>query len=318
MLLKRDPANPAPAEEAFQTAIAVAKQQGTRSFELRAALRSPSSTNRPARPADAHAVLAPALEGFSPSPLSRAGEGSGLRASGTVVSSGRTLIPGAFSRREKGALTPKCPRSPRRRSCWRSLRRRMRSRRTRRDVNSGAIARRLWQRPDRRARARRAGNDRSFRQGPRASWRDKDAPERLAADYGLYVGSPIRDELSSMRAHAAAFLADVEARPDLARSRRRASRPGHHPLVRRRISSKRGSISNVRSPCSNPAATTTCPSGSDRTPAPRRWSTLALAPGLLAKSRGAISLVERMRERTAVLRTPTRSHSPQRTRHSSP
>ena len=38
ILLKRDPANPAPAEEAFQTAIAVAKQQGTRSFELRAAL----------------------------------------------------------------------------------------------------------------------------------------------------------------------------------------------------------------------------------------------------------------------------------------
>ena len=38
MLLTRDPANPAPAEEAFQTAIAVAKRQGTRSFELRAAL----------------------------------------------------------------------------------------------------------------------------------------------------------------------------------------------------------------------------------------------------------------------------------------
>jgi predicted ATPase len=38
ILLKRDPPNPAPAEEAFLTAIAVAKQQGTRSFELRAAL----------------------------------------------------------------------------------------------------------------------------------------------------------------------------------------------------------------------------------------------------------------------------------------
>ena len=38
ILLKRDPANSAPAEEAFLTAIAVAKQQGTRSFELRAAL----------------------------------------------------------------------------------------------------------------------------------------------------------------------------------------------------------------------------------------------------------------------------------------
>ena len=38
VLLNRDPANPAPSEEAFLTAIAVAKQQGTRSFELRAAL----------------------------------------------------------------------------------------------------------------------------------------------------------------------------------------------------------------------------------------------------------------------------------------
>ena len=38
ILLMRDPANPAPAEEAFLTAIAVAKQQATRSFELHAAL----------------------------------------------------------------------------------------------------------------------------------------------------------------------------------------------------------------------------------------------------------------------------------------
>ena len=43
---------------------------------------------------------------------------------------------------------------------------------------------------------------------------DKDAPERLAADYGLWVGSYMRGELPSMRAHAAAFLSDVEARPD--------------------------------------------------------------------------------------------------------
>jgi class 3 adenylate cyclase/tetratricopeptide (TPR) repeat protein len=43
---------------------------------------------------------------------------------------------------------------------------------------------------------------------------DKDAPERLSADYGLWAGSYSRGELSSMRAHAAAFLADVEARPD--------------------------------------------------------------------------------------------------------
>ena len=68
MLLKRDPANPAPAEEAFLTAIAVAKQQGTRSFELRAAVSLAKLYQSTARPAEAHAVLAPALEGFSPTP----------------------------------------------------------------------------------------------------------------------------------------------------------------------------------------------------------------------------------------------------------
>ena len=68
ILLKRDPANPAPAEQAFLTAIAVAKQQVTRSFELRAALALAKLYQSTARPADAHAVLAPALEGFSPTP----------------------------------------------------------------------------------------------------------------------------------------------------------------------------------------------------------------------------------------------------------
>jgi len=67
-LLKQNPTNSAPAEEAFLTAIAVAKQQGTRSFELRAALSLAKLRQSTGRPADAHAVLAPALEGFSPTP----------------------------------------------------------------------------------------------------------------------------------------------------------------------------------------------------------------------------------------------------------
>jgi predicted ATPase len=67
-LLKRDPANPAPAEDALLTAIAVAKQQGTRSFELRAALALAKLYQSTGRPAEAHVVLAPALEGFAPTP----------------------------------------------------------------------------------------------------------------------------------------------------------------------------------------------------------------------------------------------------------
>ena len=66
ILLKRDPADPAPAEEAFLTAIAVARRQDTRSFELRAALSLAKLYQSTGRPAEAHAVLAPALEGFAP------------------------------------------------------------------------------------------------------------------------------------------------------------------------------------------------------------------------------------------------------------
>jgi class 3 adenylate cyclase/tetratricopeptide (TPR) repeat protein len=67
-LLKQNPANPAPAEEAFLTAIAVAKQQGTRSFELRAATSLAKLYQSTDRPLEAHDVLAPALEGFAPTP----------------------------------------------------------------------------------------------------------------------------------------------------------------------------------------------------------------------------------------------------------
>src|ERR1700735_5527784 len=57
ILLSCEPANPAPAEDAFVTAIAVAKRQGARSFELRAALVLAKLYQSIARPADAHAVL---------------------------------------------------------------------------------------------------------------------------------------------------------------------------------------------------------------------------------------------------------------------
>jgi predicted ATPase len=64
ILLECDPANPAPAEAAFQAAIAVAKRQGARSFELRAALSLAKLYHSTARLTEAHAVLAPALEGL--------------------------------------------------------------------------------------------------------------------------------------------------------------------------------------------------------------------------------------------------------------
>jgi predicted ATPase len=68
ILRKCDPANTVPAEQAFLTAIAIAQQQKARSFELRAALSLAKLYHSTDRPADAHAVLAPALKGFSPTP----------------------------------------------------------------------------------------------------------------------------------------------------------------------------------------------------------------------------------------------------------
>jgi hypothetical protein len=68
ILLKRDPANPAPAEDAYRTAIAVAKEQSARSYELLASLALAKLYQSTARPADARAILAPALEGFAPTP----------------------------------------------------------------------------------------------------------------------------------------------------------------------------------------------------------------------------------------------------------
>jgi predicted ATPase len=68
ILLKRDPANTAPAEDAFLTAIAIAQQQKARSLELRAALDLARLYSSTSRPVEAHALLASALKGFSPTP----------------------------------------------------------------------------------------------------------------------------------------------------------------------------------------------------------------------------------------------------------
>jgi predicted ATPase len=68
MLLKRDPTNPAPVEAAFGRAIEIAGGQGTRSFGLRAALALAKHYQSIGRPVEAHAVLSPALEGFTPTP----------------------------------------------------------------------------------------------------------------------------------------------------------------------------------------------------------------------------------------------------------
>jgi class 3 adenylate cyclase/predicted ATPase len=65
ILLKRDPANPAPAVDAYRAAVAIAKQQGARSYELLASFSLAKLYLSTGRPAEADAALAPALEGFA-------------------------------------------------------------------------------------------------------------------------------------------------------------------------------------------------------------------------------------------------------------
>ena len=68
ILFRRDPANSAQAEDAFKTSLAVAKQQGARTFDLLASLALAKLYQSTDRLAEARAVLEAALEGFSPTP----------------------------------------------------------------------------------------------------------------------------------------------------------------------------------------------------------------------------------------------------------
>ena len=68
VLSNRDALNVDAAEREFRSAVAIARRQGARSFGLRGALSLAKLFQSANRPTDARAVLAPALEGFSPTP----------------------------------------------------------------------------------------------------------------------------------------------------------------------------------------------------------------------------------------------------------
>ena len=109
ILLKLDPANPAPAEDAFLTAIAVAKRQATRSFELRAALSLAKHYQSTGRPAAAHAVLAPALEGFPAISLLPSGRRAGDEGPPGPSDGAKTLTPDPSPERERGTVAAEMP-----------------------------------------------------------------------------------------------------------------------------------------------------------------------------------------------------------------
>ena len=178
ILLKQNPADPAPAEEAFLTALAITKHQGARSFSLRAALALAKLYQSTGRPAEAHGVLAPALEGFPPTPEM------------PQIDQAQALLAALSQSDEVKAEAAR------------------RQRLTHLQVAYGNA---LLQ-----ARGYGASEmTEAFARARESASGDKDAPGRLAADYGLWVGSYVRGELPSMQAHAAAFLSDVGARPKL-------------------------------------------------------------------------------------------------------
>ncbi len=109
MLLKRDPANPGPAEEAFLNAIAVAKRQATRGFGLRASLSLARLYQSTGRPTDAHAVLAPALEGFPARSLLPSGRRAGDEGYRPADEAAVALTPDPSPERERGTAAAEMP-----------------------------------------------------------------------------------------------------------------------------------------------------------------------------------------------------------------
>jgi predicted ATPase len=174
LLLERDPANLAPAEETCKAAIAVAREQGARSFELRAALSLAQLYQSTARPAEAHAVLTPAVEGFSPtSEMPEIAEAQALLA---VLAETEEVKAEGERRQRRQHLQV--------------------------SYGNALIAERGFG---------AAETTEAFARARKSVAKDN---EWLAADYGLWVGSFARGELPTMRAYAADFLADVTARPN--------------------------------------------------------------------------------------------------------
>jgi predicted ATPase len=176
ILLKRDPANPAPAEEAFLTAIAVAHEQKARSFGLRGALSLAKLYQSAGRAADAHAVLAPALEGFSPTPEFPEIEQAQMLLNALAETEQVKNAAAARQRRLKLQTS----------------------------YGNALIAARGDSAPETTA---------AFGRARDLAAAVDDPMERLSAYYGLWVGSLSRGEADRMRAIAEVVLRDIEGRP---------------------------------------------------------------------------------------------------------
>jgi predicted ATPase len=178
ILLTRDPANTAPAEEAFLAAIATAREQKAKSFELRAALSLAKLYQSTNRAADADAVLTPALAGFSPTPEFP-----------EIEEAHRLLTALAETDEVKNAAAS----------------------RERRLKLQTAYANALIH-----ARGHGAPEtSAAFAKAQTLAAGLGDAADRFSAHYGHWVGSLNRGEPAAMQEAAAAFLRETELHPDM-------------------------------------------------------------------------------------------------------
>ena len=197
VLLKRDPDDTSSAEDAFREAIAVAKEQSARSYQLQAALPLAKLYQSTDRPAEAHAVLAPALEGFSPTPEM------------PEIAEAEALLEALAEMEEVKVAASQQQRQAQLQIAY----------------GNALIAARGPGSPE---------TTDAFAKARGSAFGATDAPERLAADYGLWASSYTRGESPLMRAYAAAFFSDVEPRPDCPRPASRIGLRRHLALHRRR------------------------------------------------------------------------------------
>ena len=160
-----------------------------RTYRLLASLSLAKLHVSTARAADAHAVLAPALEGFAPTPeMPEIAKAQALQA---ALSQSDEVKAEAARRQRLTQLHVA--------------------------YGNALIAVRGYGAPE---------TTEAFARARESASGDKDAPGRLAADYGLWASSYVRGELSSMRAHAAGFLNDVGRDPIRPRPASRIASPG--------------------------------------------------------------------------------------------
>jgi predicted ATPase len=177
ILLKRDPADTAAAEQSLQAAIAIAQSQKARSFELRAALSLAQLYRAANRDADAHAVLAPAVEGFPPT-----------RQFPELTEAQTLLATLSESDAVKSAAA-------------------LRQRRLHLQISLGNAL--IWtkgfQAPE---------TSTAFARARELASREEDASERFSAYYGVWVGHMNRCEPASLREMAELFLHEATSRPN--------------------------------------------------------------------------------------------------------